>query len=130
MNKPIDWKDVAAVIPYGIENAVSRGTLKRQLGISDRAVRKNIEKARANGVLIINLQNSEGYFKTDETDLNNIAKQFNQNENRAMSILVQQKYLRRILKRAGRMDGKKAIVIDEEEDYGIQLAEEIIEKCF
>lgn len=116
MNKPIDWKDVAAVIPYGIENAVSRGTLKRVLGCSDRMVRKNIERARANGVIIINLQNSEGYFKTDESDLNNIAKQFNQNESRAMSILVQQKYLRRILVKAGRMDGKKAIVIGEKEE--------------
>lgn len=118
MNKPIGWEDVAAVIPFGIENAVSRGTLKRILGCSDRMVRKNIEKARANGVIIINLQNSEGYFKTDESDLNNIAKQYNQNESRAMSILVQQKYLRRILKNAGRMDGKKAVVLRETEEVG------------
>ncbi|MCQ2530299.1 MAG: helix-turn-helix domain-containing protein [Lachnospiraceae bacterium] len=130
MNKQMDWTDVAAAIPFGIENTVSRGNLKRRLGLSDRTVRKYIEKARENGVIIINLQNSEGYFKADETDLNNIARQFNQNENRAMSILVQQKFLRRILAKAGRMDGKKAIVLEEEEDIGNRIADEIIEKCF
>lgn len=87
-------------MPYGRENAVSRSYLCQRTGMSDRAVRKEIEAARREGVIICNDQSGAGYFRTD--DLDEIERQYRSQRRRALSILAQQKYMRRILKDAGR----------------------------
>ena len=91
---------VAELIPYGRENAVTGEILSLRLGISERKVRRAIQTARSEGNIIINAQDGRGYYRSD--DIDDMERQYRQNKNRAMSILVQQKYLRRKLKEAGR----------------------------
>lgn len=81
-------------IPQGRESAVSRQALVDATGLTDRKVRKLIEVARRNGEIIINL--GTGYYTTDE--LPDLRRQYKANQNRAMAVLVQQKYLRRRIK--------------------------------
>jgi len=53
--------DYGTVLPKGKANAISGADLTRQLGFSsDRALRKDIERARASGQII--LSSSCGYF--------------------------------------------------------------------
>jgi len=87
-------------IPYTKEKAVSRVFLSTLLGASDRDVRKAIQMARTEGYIIINTQDGRGYYRSD--DIDDIERQYRQNDRRAKSILVQQKHLRRLLKEAGR----------------------------
>lgn len=94
--------NIAEYIPYGKENAISRQQLTIITGIKDRKVRKLIEEARVGGELILNLQDGKGYFRATENDLDSLEHQYKLNRSRAMSVLVQQKFLRRILKEAGR----------------------------
>ena len=72
-------------IPFGKENAVTRAHLRAATGLPDRKIREEIEQAR---------------------------KQYRQNERRALSILAQQKHLRKRLKEAGVMEGKKVVLND------------------
>ena len=95
-----EFEEVLACIPFGVESAVSRSYLSAKLGMPDRAVRKCIQNARTAGHIIINDQSGRGYYQSD--DIDHIEKQYRLNKSRAMSILVQQKYLRRRLKEAGR----------------------------
>ena len=86
-------------IPHGRDNAITNRELQERLQITDRQVREYVEQARREGVIIINLQDGRGYFQTD--DIEYIERQYNQNRSRAMSILVQQKPLRRKLREHG-----------------------------
>lgn len=91
---------VAAKIPYGKENAVSRERLMQELGLTDRKVRRTIEKARSAGFMIVNPRNGNGYYQTD--DLDEIADQYWADTSYAMSILSRRTHMRDILKAAGR----------------------------
>lgn len=92
--------DIINLIPYGKSNAISRKILCRMAGKSDRHVRQDIEDARREGCIIINRQDGKGYYRTD--DINEIERQYYQNRSRALSILIQQKHLRKRLVEAGR----------------------------
>lgn len=83
-------------IGKGRENAVTRAQLVAQLHLPDRKVRNMIEEARRRGEIIINRQDGAGYYTSEA--LPDLQRQYNANQNRAMSILVQQKYLRRKIK--------------------------------
>ena len=83
-------------IGTGRENAVTREELEMRMGLPDRTIRSMIETARREGVLIINDGSGAGYYISD--NLEDLKKQQKMNNNRAMSILVQQKYLRRRIK--------------------------------
>lgn len=74
----------------------TRTELCARSGLSDRKVREEIEKTRRNGTIILNNQDGKGYFISKK--LEDLKKQYHQNNSRAMSILVQQKYLRRKIK--------------------------------
>lgn len=87
-------------IPYGRENAVTREMLRSLTGKSDRMIREEIEQARRRGCIICNDQSGAGYYQTD--DLDEIERQYRQQRRRALSVLSQQKHLRRRLKAAGR----------------------------
>ena len=54
--------DIATVIPYGMDNAVTRIELQNITGLCDRKVRDLIETAQYNGIPIVNMQNGKGYF--------------------------------------------------------------------
>ena len=95
-------------IPIGRENAVTRARLREITGFPDRKVRKEIEQARRKGAIIINTQDGAGYYQSE--DIKDIAKQYKQNERRVLSILAQQKHLRKRLKAAGVLDGKKVLI--------------------
>lgn len=88
--------NIVNYIGVGRENAVKRGELVTLLNLPDRKVRSLIEEARREGALIINAQDGAGYYISD--DLGELKRQLNTNHSRAMSILVQQKYLRRKIK--------------------------------
>ena len=87
--------DITTYIPIGKENAVTRAQLCAITGLHDRAVRKLIEIARIEGAIIINEQDGAGYYISENPK--DIRRQMVTNRNRAMSILRQQKYLRRRL---------------------------------
>ncbi len=95
-------------IPTGRENAVTRVHLREVTGLPDRKVREEIEQARRKGAIIINAQDGAGYYQSE--DIKDIARQYKQNERRALLILAQQKHLRKRLKAAGVIDGKKVLI--------------------
>ena len=88
--------NIMTFIPYGRENAISRQELVRILCLPDRKVRNLIEDARRRGEIILNDGSGVGYWCSD--DLGELKRQYKMNQNRAMSVLVQQKYLRRRIK--------------------------------
>lgn len=92
-------RHITDFIPTGKENAVTREYLCGVMGMTDRAVREEIEQARRRGVIIVNAQDGAGYYQTES--LEEIKRQYNRNARRAKSILAQQKHLRRKLKAAG-----------------------------
>lgn len=101
---------ITEYIPEGKENAVTREHLCAVTGLPDRKVREQIENARRKGSIIINAQDGAGYYISEE--LKDIARQYQQNERRALSILAQQKHLRKRLKAAGVLQGKKVVFND------------------
>ena len=62
--------------------------------------RRIIARLRDEGYIIINDQNGKGYYLSD--DLDEIEKQYKQDTARAMAILKRRKYMRKMLKEAGR----------------------------
>lgn len=80
----------------GRKNAISRSELARLAGVGDRKMRKSIEELRNEGYLICNLQDGKGYFLAETEE--DLKAQMAINNSRAMSILVQQKHIRRKLK--------------------------------
>ena len=103
--------DITKFIGTGKENAVTREQLVAMLNLPDRAVRKLIQDARDRGEIIINEQDGEGYYISDrEEDLH---KQYRANQNRAMSILKQQKHLReKIQAKAAERSGQMELNLD------------------
>ena len=97
--------NIMTYIPKGRENAITRSELVRVINLPDRTIRHMIEKARKDGELIMNAQDGAGYYVSD--DLGELKRQLHRNHSRAMSILVQQKHLRRKIKEleAGMTDG-------------------------
>lgn len=90
---------IAQTIPFGRENAVRRDTLATMLGTSDRQMRKMLQAAREEGVIILNAQDGRGYYQS--ADIDEMTAQYRQDTARAMSILQRRKALRKILKEAG-----------------------------
>lgn len=91
--------NIAALIPEGRANAVTRAYLRTMTGMSDRAVRKEIEQLRSEGLLICN--NSDGYGYYISNDLEELKQQYQADTARALSILKRRKYIRNYLKQRG-----------------------------
>lgn len=106
----MDTNDITKLIPMGRDHAITREALCACTGLPDRKNREMIEQARRRGAIIVNTQNGAGYYQSE--DIKDVARQYQQNERRALSILAQQKHLRRILKGAGVLQGKKVVFND------------------
>ena len=91
---------LAKLIPYGRHNAIPRESLAMKLGLGDRHMRKIIEEARNEGLIILCECNGRGYYQSD--DMDEIHSQYIQDTNRAMAILKRRKAMRQLLKAAGR----------------------------
>ena len=87
-------------IPEGKENAITRPELARVLGMTDRAVRKEIELARDRGALICNDGDGAGYYMA--RDIGQIERQYRTDRARALAVLKRLKTMRRMLRQAGR----------------------------
>lgn len=94
--------DIMTFIPKGKENAIGRSELVHLLNLPDRRVRKLIQEARDRGEVILNDQSGAGYYTSD--DEGELKRQYNTNRNRALSILRQQKYIRRRLREIAQRD--------------------------
>lgn len=91
---------LAGAVPFGRRNAIPRDALAEKLGMGDRSLRQAIERARAEGLIILNGQDGRGYYQSD--DILEMERQYRQDTARAMSILKRRKPLRAALKAAGR----------------------------
>lgn len=100
--------DITNFIGTGRENAVTRGELVALLNLPDRTIRRLIQEARDRGEIIINDQSGAGYYMSN--DLGEMKRQLALNNSRALSVLRQQKYLRRKIAEA---EGKAQMTIDE-----------------
>lgn len=94
--------DLMDVLQRGRENAIPRDRLAYRLCTSDRAARREIQKARDDGALILNAGDGRGYYLAGADDLDELERQYKQDTARAMAILKRRKKMRRILKEAGR----------------------------
>lgn len=90
---------LSAKIPYGRENAISRKQLAHDLGMTDRRMREAVERARSDGLMIVNNGDGTGYYQTD--DLDELYRQYKRDTAGAMAILSRRKPLRAKLKAAG-----------------------------
>ena len=93
--------NIISLIPQGKVNAISRTELRYMTKLNDRVMRELIEQERRKGAIILNLQDGRGYYRPAPDEMDDVRRQYKQNDRRAKSILVQQKYLRRTLKQAG-----------------------------
>lgn len=80
-------------LEIGKDKAKTREQLCELSGLCDRVVRREIEALRDKGIIIINNQDGKGYYISE--DVEEMQRQFRQNQARAMSILRQQKHLRK-----------------------------------
>lgn len=94
--------DIMTFIPKGKENAIPRQELAYILRLPDRTVRKMIQDARDRGELILNDQDGAGYYTSD--DEGELKRQYRTNRNRALSILRQQRHIRRRLRELEQRD--------------------------
>lgn len=88
--------DIREFIGKGKENGLTASELSDLLHIPTRDIRREIERLRRSGELIVNEQDGKGYYYTEDAE--ELKRQLKRNTNRAMSILVQNKYLRRKIK--------------------------------
>ena len=88
---------IAALIPHGRRNAISRAELAAAMQTSDRMMRKAVSEAKRQGVIC---NDGEGYYQTEE--LADLYRQYKRDTARAMSILKARKPMRDVLKAAGR----------------------------
>lgn len=89
---------IAALIPSGRRNAISREDLAAALHTTDRKMRKAVAEAKKQGLMICN--DGDGYYQSDE--LSDLWRQYRRETARAMSILKARKPMREVLKAAGR----------------------------
>ena len=91
--------DITLFICEGKENARTRDTLCMLTGMTDRQVRRAIEDARNEGHFIVNDEDGNGYYMTN--DVNVLTLQYRKDTSRAMAILKRRKHIRKYLKESG-----------------------------
>lgn len=98
--------EIIDFIPHGREHAVSRKQLVLATGLSDRKVRKLIEKAREEFV-ILSLENGSGYYQPTKDDYPELKKYVKREDSRAKSIFHTVKKAKALCEdyERGRLDG-------------------------
>jgi len=94
---------VAALVPFGAENAISRDKLAAALGVPDRLMRAAVSRARQDGIVIINDQTGRGYYRSD--DVADLRRQLRQTHSRAVSLLAQERHLSARIRAAEAAEG-------------------------
>lgn len=94
-------KRILSLLRTGHENATSRESLAKALGVGDRECRKLIQDARNDGAIILNRQDGKGYYLAGPEDVEELARQYWQDTSRALSILRRRKTIRRLLREMG-----------------------------
>lgn len=92
----MEYEEIINLIPE--DRPIRRWELKELAGTSDRRVRRAIQEAREDGILIVNMQDGSGYQRVSADDLAQIRRQYQLNLARMISLSRQQKPLRAILK--------------------------------
>ena len=82
--------NIVDYIPYGKENAITRAQLCNLTGLKDRVMRKCLEAARKE-TIILNAQDGKGYYRSDEEY--DLRRQLKQNISRGTAILQQNKLI-------------------------------------
>ena len=100
--------NITDFIGVGRENAVTRDRLVAALNLPDRTVRRLIQEARDRGEIIINAQDGAGYYMSN--DVGEMKRQLALNKSRALSVLRQQKHLRRKIREA---ENREQMTIEE-----------------
>lgn len=96
---------IEELIPFGKENAISNIELQVVTGLNDRAVRKAVSEARKRGVVILNMQDGNGYYQPTEDDRAEVQHYYLQEHRRAMSNLKSLKATRKWLEQVkGQID--------------------------
>ncbi len=54
--------EIKAALPVGKANAISRSALALRLGLTDRQMRRALERARGDGLIVINDCDGRGYY--------------------------------------------------------------------
>lgn len=81
---------LAGVLKYGHKNAIKREDLCEALGVSDRKMRKMVERAKRDGLAICNDGDDDGYYIADTPE--EYDRQYQRIYHRAMSMMVQLKH--------------------------------------
>lgn len=95
-------------IPFGKENAISRNELVRLTGLEDRAVRKLINKLRADGEIILSSSHRAGYWRSDNPV--EIEQYLRECDSRCKKLAITN---RKIRQRLYEMTGQRYIVVNQ-----------------
>ena len=93
--------NIVDYIPYGRKNAITREQLMMLTGMPDRALRKEIERLRQEGICILNLQDGGGYYRPRPEERSLAEIYMRQQLSRAKSIYKGLKGVREFLKGGG-----------------------------
>lgn len=91
--------DIINLIPEGSRNAIGRADLAIKAGMTDRMVRREIQEAKEKGEIILNTMDGNGYFRPvfpEDTDW--VKAQYRANQARIISMSIQQKHLRILMR--------------------------------
>jgi len=83
---------VAHALKYGKKNAIKREDLAAMLGVTDRKMRKMLERAKRDGLAICNDQDNDGYYIADTPE--EYDREYQRIYSRAMCMMVQLKHYR------------------------------------
>lgn len=64
----MNWQLVINHIPIGRDKPVSKDTLRALTGFSEREIRRAVEEARRNGVMIVSSARRKGYYIADDPE--------------------------------------------------------------
>ena len=92
-------RTLARVIPTGRASAIERDSLAAVMDMTDRQMRRAVALARREGLVICNLQDGSGYYQPE--DVADLRRQLESTHRRAMSLLAQEKHLRRRIREEG-----------------------------
>jgi len=95
MGRKVVIMDILELIPVGRDNAITGQYLQKITGLSERALRNEIEVLRREHC-IANEQNAKGYFRPETIE--EAVMQLNQTRNRAKSLYIQTHPIKKLIK--------------------------------